>query len=428
MMNNCWFRVKINPSRPKGGEIGFVFEHPTQPANDNGGWMTPPEKQIQLEDRNLKIIKNKTLSNSIAADNKHHYTISDVGKHNSLNSAWIVVHGNVYDCTDFVKDHPGGVDSILINAGTDCTEEFDAIHSDKAKAMLDTYLIGRIDTETGVSLNDLSSIKPQHVALVGREKVRCKLISKISISHDVRSFRFALPSNDQTLGLPVGKHIYVCADFAGKMCIRAYTPTSKVDKVGHFDLLVKIYQRGVDEKFPDGGLMSQHLDSLDIGKTVDVKGPLGHIEYTGCGNFSVHGKSRPQIKRLIMIAGGTGITPMYQLIQAILDDPQDGTEMWLIYANKTEDDILLMGELDQWARENERRFKVWYVINQAKREGWPYTVGFVTEDVLRDHVPACPGDNETLVVACGPPPMIKFAVKPNMEKLGYNVEHSLLIF
>lgn len=426
MMNNCWFRVKINSSRPKGGEmIGFVFEHPTQPANDNGGWMV---------DRNLKIIKNKTLSGSTAADDRRHYSISEVGTHNSLNSAWIVVHGNVYDCTDFVRDHPGGVDSILINAGTDCTEEFDAIHSEKAKAMLDTYLIGRIttNTETVESLNGLSivsSLKPppplSHVALVGREKVQCKLISKISISHDVRKFRFALPSNGQTLGLPVGKHISVCAEIAGKMCIRAYTPTSKVDKVGHFDLVVKIYHKGVDEKFPDGGLMSQHLDSLDIGKTIDVKGPLGHIEYTGCGNFSVHGKPRRRAKRLVMIAGGTGITPMYQLMQAILADPQDDTEMWLVYANKTEDDVLLMEELDQWARENEHRLKVWYVINKAKREGWAYTVGFVSEDVLRDHIPAWSGDIETLVVACGPPPMIKFAVRPNMDKLGY--EHSFLI-
>jgi len=53
----------------------------------------------------------------------------------------------VYDCTPFLRDHPGGAESILINAGTDCTEEFDAIHSRKAKGMLKDYLIGEADLD-----------------------------------------------------------------------------------------------------------------------------------------------------------------------------------------------------------------------------------------------------------------------------------------
>ena len=79
------------------------------------------------------------------------YTMSEVRRHASKESAWIVVHGHVYDCTAFLKDHPGGADSILINAGSDCTEEFDAIHSDKAKALLDTYRIGELINATGGS-------------------------------------------------------------------------------------------------------------------------------------------------------------------------------------------------------------------------------------------------------------------------------------
>ncbi|XP_074265086.1 nitrate reductase [NADH]-like [Silene latifolia] len=38
-MNNCWFRVKANMCKPHKGEIGIVFEHPTQPGNKSGGWM-----------------------------------------------------------------------------------------------------------------------------------------------------------------------------------------------------------------------------------------------------------------------------------------------------------------------------------------------------------------------------------------------------
>nr|XP_018681611.1 PREDICTED: nitrate reductase [NADH]-like [Musa acuminata subsp. malaccensis] len=177
------------------------------------------------------------------------------------------------------------------------------------------------------------------------ERVQCNLVAKKTVSHDVRLFRFALPSADQVLGLPVGKHIFLCATIDGKLCMRPYTPTSPVDEIGHFELLINVYFKGENPKFPNGGLMSQHLESLPIGSTLDVKGPLGHIEYAGRGNFLVDGKHR-STRRLAMIAGGTGITPVYQVIQAVLRDPENRTEMHLVYANRSEDDILLRDELD----------------------------------------------------------------------------------
>ncbi|ONM03646.1 Nitrate reductase [NADH] 2 [Zea mays] len=134
-------------------------------------------------------------------------------------------------------------------------------------------------------------------------------------------------------------------------------------------------------------------------------------------------------RRLAMVCGGSGITPMYQVIQAVLrDQPEDRTEMHLVYANRTEDDILLRDELDRCAAEYPDRLKVWYVVDQVKRpeEGWKYSVGFVTEDVLREHVPE--GGDDTLALACGPPPMIQFAVSPNLEKMKYDMANSFVVF
>lgn len=437
-MNNCWFKVKVNVCRPHKGEIGLVFEHPTQPGNQTGGWMA---RQKQLESSEGVQPLKKSVSSPFMNTSAKEFTMSDVRKHSSKDSAWIVVHGHVYDCTAFLKDHPGGEDSILINAGTDCTEEFEAIHSDKAKSMLDTYRIGELVTgyisDTSVhGATNLSHLAPireasraPSVALSNpRDKVPCRLVSKTSISRDVRLFRFNFPSSDQVLGLPVGKHIFVCANIDGKLCMRAYTPTSTVDEVGYFELLIKIYYKGEHPKFPNGGLMSQYLDSLPIGSSIEIKGPVGHIEYTGRGNFVVNGKQK-FARRLAMIAGGTGITPMYQVIQAVLQDKKDDrTEMHLVYANRTEDDILLREELDRWAREYPEQFKVWYVVEAAKaKEEWKYSLGFVTENILREHVPA--GDSgDSLALACGPPPMIQFAVLPNLEKLKYDTSESLLIF
>jgi hypothetical protein len=58
--------------------------------------------------------------------------------------------------------------------------------------------------------------------------------------------------------------------------------------------------------------MSQHLDSLRIGDTIDAKGPLGHVHYQGQGRYTLDGEAH-RASRINMIAGGTGITPMYQV-------------------------------------------------------------------------------------------------------------------
>lgn len=436
MMNNCWFRVKTNVCKRHKGEIGIVFEHPTVPGNQSGGWMAK-QRHLEKSLENIQALK-KSVSTPFMNTSSKTFSMAEVKKHNSADSAWIIVHGHVYDCTRFLKDHPGGTDSILINAGTDCTEEFDAIHSDKAKKMLEDHRIGEL-VSSSAYISDSNASSPnnsvhlapikeiasiRNVALVPREKIPCKLIKKEILSHDVRLFRFALPSEDQVLGLPVGKHIFLCATVNDKLCMRAYTPASTVDVVGYFDLVIKVYFKGVHPKFPNGGQMSQYLNSLSLGSVIDVKGPLGHIEYVGRGKFLVRDKPK-FAKKLTMLAGGTGITPIYQLIQAILKDPEDDTEMYLVYANRTEDDILLRDELDSWAKEHER-LKVWHVIQESIKEGWQYSVGFVTESILREHVPE--GSDDTLALACGPPPMIQFAVQPNLEKMNYDIKDSLLVF
>lgn len=59
------------------------------------------------------------------------------------------------------------------------------------------------------------------------------------------------------------------------------------------------------------------------------------------------------------VAGGTGITPCYAVIKAALRDPADTTRLSLVFANNTEDDILLREELDELANNHPDRFHVW---------------------------------------------------------------------
>jgi acyl-lipid (8-3)-desaturase len=56
------------------------------------------------------------------------FTWQEVAKHNIRESAWVIVHGKVYDVTDWVKKHPGGKDVILLAAGRDATQIFETYH------------------------------------------------------------------------------------------------------------------------------------------------------------------------------------------------------------------------------------------------------------------------------------------------------------
>ncbi|XP_019132469.1 NADH-cytochrome b5 reductase 3 [Larimichthys crocea] len=255
-------------------------------------------------------------------------------------------------------------------------------------------------------------------------KYALRLLDKQIVSHDTRKFRFALPSPEHVLGLPIGQHIYLSAKVDGKLVVRPYTPVSSDDDKGYVDLVVKIYFKDVNPKFPEGGKMSQYLESLRINDTIDFRGPSGLLVYKGRGVFAIQPEKKSpaemkSAKHVGMIAGGTGITPMLQLITAVMKDPQDETVCHLLFANQTEKDILLRPELEEIQVNNPDRFKLWFTVDRAP-EDWEYSQGFINEDMVREHLP--PPSDDTLILMCGPPPMIQFACNPNLDKVGHTAD------
>lgn len=242
----------------------------------------------------------------------------------------------------------------------------------------------------------LAGGKKRQPVLDTKEYREFPLVEKIVISHNTALYRFALPRADDVIGLPIGQHITVAADIDNKTVARSYTPTSSNDDTGHFDLVVKSY--------PTGNI-SKYIGELKLGQKIRVRGPKGQFKYTP-----------GRISEFSMLAGGTGITPMYQIITHILYNAKDTTKkINLIYANVNFEDILLKKELDELAKTYKGRFNVYYVLNNAPA-GWTGGVGFVSKEMIEERLHKHADDKQFLM--CGPPPMIT-AMKKHLAELNF---------
>jgi hypothetical protein len=56
---------------------------------------------------------------------------------------------------------------------------------------------------------------------------------------------------------------------------------------GRFEMLIKVYFKGVHNEYPDGGKMSQHLNNIALGSNIKVRGPFGKLTYYGDGNVKI---------------------------------------------------------------------------------------------------------------------------------------------
>jgi cytochrome-b5 reductase len=196
-----------------------------------------------------------------------------------------------------------------------------------------------------------------------------KLIAIETDTHDTKTFRFELPSG-ATLDMLPGDFLYV-----------------------HATINVKRYESGT---------VSKYLHDQRVGNSVLISGP-------NAGGHWVDGMA----KRVGCVAGGTGITPMIAIIRWILTKGIDA-DLYLIFANKTEADIILREEWERALREH-RNFHCFHVLEEPP-PGWSQGIGRVTAEILQQHLP--PPSVETCVFLCGPPPMVD-TLEATLKELGY---------
>jgi cytochrome-b5 reductase len=191
---------------------------------------------------------------------------------------------------------------------------------------------------------------------------------------------------------------------------RPYTPVSTEDesmKNRYVDFIIKGYENGI---------VSRYLVNLKPGDVMEMKGPFGKLDFLNIEKMKTK-------KDIGMIAGGTGITPMLQVLNEILKpdsalaDAYKNTRFTLLFANRTPHDILCKDHLDQLVRLHPQRLQVHYIVDRMASGGTSDVVeGRIDKKMIEEKLPAS-SNPSALVLLCGPEGLLThFAGPKNPDK------------
>ncbi|NXF43986.1 NB5R4 reductase, partial [Oceanites oceanicus] len=228
---------------------------------------------------------------------------------------------------------------------------------------------------------------------------KCRLVSKMEVTHDTKLFCLMLPKSTH-LRVPTGQHVYLKQIIAGTEVVKPYTPVlpflpldfkePSCHNGAHIYLMIKIYSCG---------LFTQALDHLHIGDYISVSNPEGNFK-----------KSQVQTSEdLFLLAAGTGFTPMVKLLNFALTEVSCLRTAKLIFFNKTEDDILWRNQLEQLALKDER-FEVQFILSQPTKD-WVGKQGKISSSLLSEFVKRSRKDSKVLICICGPTPFTEQGVQ-----------------
>lgn len=229
------------------------------------------------------------------------------------------------------------------------------------------------------------------------------LLEKFPVSPTSSVLRFGLPDDDKPLNLSTCACILAKADLPDRKgneecVVRPYTPISTNANKGYFDLLIKDYG--------ENGRMSTYLtEELKVGERVDFK----HIE------FNVKIQAPFGKKKIGMLVGGTGITPMIQALHAILGESSDTTQVSMLYGSRVASDILGDDLLAKWSAEHKRLQVINVLSDEPEDSDWKGARGFIDKELIEKYMPS-PDDKDSIIFICGPPVMYKIFCGPRDEK------------
>eukprot|EP00094_Tigriopus_californicus_P007906 TCALIF_07610-PA protein Name:"Similar to cyb5r4 Cytochrome b5 reductase 4 (Danio rerio)" AED:0.08 eAED:0.08 QI:276/0.71/0.75/1/0.71/0.75/8/43/588 len=218
------------------------------------------------------------------------------------------------------------------------------------------------------------------------------LIDRKTVTHDVDHLILEpLPNLDLHFFVPVGHHIHTKCLVEGMEIVRSYTPIlANLDPFliddGKLHFLIKTYSHGA---------LTPMLKALEKGQTIPIS------DHTG--SFDIH-TAFQDVRQLILVAAGTGFTPMAKLLQQFLVKKHETKSVCqLLFFNKTEQDIMCREQL-KGLEIQYPIFKVHHILSQDEK--WTGLKGRISREILDKVLPENP--KRRLVTICGPGP---FAVE-----------------
>lgn len=295
--------------------------------------------------------------------------------------------------------------------------------SENAKAMMRQFHVGTLDQDArkrlGASAGEDELLASRSEFLHPKHWAKATLGNVKTLSHDTKLFRFIFDEH-QTVGLPIGQHLMlrIKDPMTNDNIIRAYTPVSEGSQKGSVDLLIKLY---LPTPALAGGKMTTALDKIEIGMEVEFKGPIGKLEYLGRGEVTISGVRR-KVSSFVMICGGSGVTPIFQVFRAVMQDSEDTTFCTVLDGNRQEEDILCREELDGLSALKRDGCRVIYTLTSPSAD-WTGQRGRISESLLLAE--ASPAEDRIALI-CGPGAMESF-VRETLKKIGWS-EDDIVFF
>lgn len=193
-----------------------------------------------------------------------------------------------------------------------------------------------------------------------------------------------------------GKYLTVFETIEGMPVTRAYSISSspKDSLEGKYVLTIKLV---------NGGLMSKYIfDTWKVGTQVQVSAPAGNFEY----------QPLRDAKKVIGIAGGSGITPFISMANAIADGDED-FELTLLYGSRNIDNILFKEELKELEEKCDKIKVVHFLSDKYAKIPRGARKGFIDAKRIKQ---LAPKDEPYSIFICGPQQMYEFVDK-EIEKL-----------
>ena len=230
------------------------------------------------------------------------------------------------------------------------------------------------------------SLKIENADLLHPKEQRVQIAKITPISRDTKLFTFQSIDGGPLAYFAAGQYLSV----RYKNTTRPYSIVSspKQSIRGIYRIAVK--------KVMGGEVSNYFYSRARVGQVLEISAPMGDFTYSPIRDG----------KRILAIAGGSGITPFISMCQSILEGTGD-FELTILYGSVTKQDILFYNNLKKWTQQSDK-IHVLHVLSgeETGHQGQEFAKGYITRDLIEMYL-----QKESSIFVCGPEAMVSHIKK-----------------